>query len=414
VTTAVAARRLPATVIVILGVLGGIASLSLDSYLPALPALAAEFAVGRSEAQITLTACLIGIAVGQLVVGPWSDGVGRRLPLLLGASGFAAASIACAFAPELGSFAVMRFIQGFAAAIGLVVGRAVVRDATSGPLAVRSYSQLATAGAIAPIVAPLLGSAILLIAGWRGVFVALGVLGAVLTVLLALFLRESHPRELRRSASPSATFRSFGVVLRDRRFLGYLGVGGFSAVTLFAYISGSSFFFQSEFGASPAQFAVAFAINGVGIAGFSQLNARLAPRVGSGRMLRIALVIQSTAAAGFVVVALFAPRAPSSIAVLMIVLFGIIAPMGLVMPNFIARGMSRAGANAGAASAFIGAVTFLVGGIVSPLTGLGDPVGSVAGLIGVGVVGASVLVVALTRHDREGSAERTQPEGAGA
>jgi DHA1 family bicyclomycin/chloramphenicol resistance-like MFS transporter len=412
--TAAAARRLPVMIIVVLGVLSGIASLSLDTYLPALPAIADEFSVGRAEAQLTLTACLVGIAVGQLVVGPWSDAVGRRLPLLIGASGYTAASIACVFAPEIASLVAFRFVQGFAAAVGLVVARAVIRDLATGPLAVRAYSQLATAGAIAPVVAPLLGAAILLVASWRGVFVVLGMLGVVLTLLLAGFVRESHPRELRRGASPAATWRSFGTVLSDRRFVAHLGVGGFSAVMLFAYISGSPFVFQSQFGATPIQFAVAFAVNGLGIAVFSQINARLAPRVGSGLLLRIALIIQSTAAAALGVVALLAPREPSSIPALMIVLFGVIAPMGLVMPNYIARGMSRAGQNAGAASAFIGAATFLVGGIVSPLTGLGDPIGTVAVLIALGAVGSGVLVIALTRHDREGSAERTQPEGAGA
>lgn len=413
-TTTAAAGKLPAIILIILGVLNAVGPLTVDTYLPGMPGLAAELGAGRAEAQLSLTACLVGIAVGQLIAGPWSDTVGRRLPLVLGAVGYTLASLACAAAPDLTMLIVLRFVQGLAGAVGVVAGRAVVRDVASGPLAVRYYSQLATAGALAPVAAPLLGSAILMVASWRGVFIALAVLGMLLTVLLLVFFRETHPLRLRSSAAPSATLGAFSAMLRDRRFVGYLGVGAFSGVMLFAYISGSSFLFQGEFGATAEQFALAFSLNGLGIAVFSQLNARLAPRFGTGRMMRVALAVQSTAAAALIVLAFALPREPSAIPVLGVVLFGIVAPVGMVTPNFIARGMGRAGTNAGAASALLGATTFLVGGLVSPLTGFGDVVGVMAALVVLGAVGCSVLVIILTRHDGKGSPERTSPEGAGA
>jgi DHA1 family bicyclomycin/chloramphenicol resistance-like MFS transporter len=393
-----APRPLPLAILVILAMLTALAPLSLDAYLPAFPDIAGEFGVGQVEVQLSLTACLVGIAVGQLVAGPVSDAVGRRLPLLLGAAGYAAASFACAFAPDLVPFVVLRFAQGLLGAVGVVTARAVIRDVADGPVAVRLFSQLSTAGGLAPVVAPLLGAAILLVSDWRGVFVALGALGLALTVLLATLFHETLPRAARHPGSPGAVLRAFGRVLADRAFLAALGIGALGAGMLFAYVSGSSFVLQESFGADPGQFALVFALTGLGIATFAQLNARLAPRWGAARMLRLAFAVQVVSASGLLAIALAAPRDPTVIPALMIVFFGIVAPMGVVGPNFIALGMARARGRAGTASALIGATTFLVGGIVSPLTGLGDPVLSVAALIAACAAGGLVLVLIVTRR----------------
>jgi DHA1 family bicyclomycin/chloramphenicol resistance-like MFS transporter len=406
-------RPLAAGILVLLGALTAIGPLSLDAYLPAFPEIARELGVGPVQVQFSLTACLVGIAVGQLVAGPVSDAVGRRLPLVLGAAGYAAASLACAFAPEIVPFVVLRFAQGFLGAVGVVAARAVIRDVADGPVAVRLFSQLSTFGGLAPVVAPLLGAAILLVGDWRSVFVALGTIGVLLTLCLVLLFRETLPRAERRPGTPVAVARGFATVLRERRFLASLAIGACAAVLLFAYVSGSSFLLQESFGADPGQFALAFALNGLGIATLSQVNARLAPRWGTGRMLRLGFAVQSVAALGLGAIALFAPRDPALIPLLMLVFFGIVAPIGIVNPNYIARGMAATSGNAGTASALIGAATFLTGGLVSPLTGLGDPVLSVAGLVVAGALGGLALVLVVTR-ERGGPAAAPQPETPGA
>jgi DHA1 family bicyclomycin/chloramphenicol resistance-like MFS transporter len=407
-------RPLAVGILVLLGALTAIGPLSLDAYLPALPDIARELAVGPVQVQLSLTACLVGIAAGQLVAGPVSDAVGRRLPLVLGAAGYAAASLACAFAPEIVPFVVLRFAQGFLGAVGVVAARAVIRDVADGPVAVRLFSQLSTFGALAPVVAPLLGAAILLVADWRSVFVVLGMIGVLLTLALVLFFRETLPRVDRHPGTPVAVARGFATVLRERRFLTSLAIGAFAAVLLFAYISGSSFLLQESFGADPGQFALAFALNGLGIATLSQVNARLAPRWGTARMLRLGFAVQAVSALGLLAVALVAPRDPALIPVVMLVFFGVVAPMGVVNPNYIARGMAATSGNAGTASALIGATTFLTGGLVSPLTGLGDPVLTVAGLVVAGAVGGLVFVFAVTRGERGGTAVAPQPDTPGA
>ena len=408
------ARPLALSIVLVLGALTAIGPLSLDAYLPAFPAIATELGVGPAEVQLSLTACLVGIALGQLVAGPVSDSVGRRLPLVIGAAGYAAASFACAIAPDLVPFVLLRFVQGFMGAVGVVAARAVIRDVAEGPVAVRLYSQLSTAGGLAPVVAPLLGAAILLFAEWRAVFVALGVFGLVLTVLLLVLFRETLPTAARRSGTPAAVVRGFAAVLRDRGFLGSLAIGACAAVLLFAYVAGSSFLLQDSFGADPGQFALAFAINGLGLATLSQVNARLGPRWGAARMLRLGFSVQSVAALGLLAIALFAPRDPALIPVLMVVFFGLVAPMGIVNPSYIARAMGRSAGNAGTASALIGATTFLTGGLVSPLTGLGDPVLSVATLAAVGAGGGLLLVLVVARRDRDASASPPPPEAPGA
>jgi MFS transporter, DHA1 family, multidrug resistance protein len=407
-----AARPLALSIIIVLGALTAIGPLSLDAYLPAFPAIATELGVGATEVQISLTACLVGIALGQLVAGPVSDSIGRRFPLVIGAAGYAAASFACALAPDLVPFVLLRFVQGFMGAVGVVAARAVIRDVAEGPIAVRLYSQLSTAGGLAPVVAPLLGAAVLLVADWRGIFVALGTFGLALTVLLLILFRETLPLAHRRSGSPRAVVRGFTAVLRDRGFLGALAIGASAAVLLFAYISGSSFVLQESFGADAGQFALAFAINGLGLATLSQVNARLGPRWGALTMLRLGFAVQFIAALGLAAIALFAPREPALIPLLMVVFFGVVAPMGIVNPNYIARAMGRSRGNAGTASALIGATSFLTGGVVSPLTGLGDPVLSVAVLVVAGALGGLLLVLIVARRDR--GEPPPQPETPGA
>jgi len=405
---------LPVATLVILGALTAIGPLSLDAYLPAFPEIARDLQTTPVQVQLSLTACLVGIALGQLIAGPLSDTAGRRLPLVVGAAGYAAASFACVFAADIAPLVLLRFIQGLLGAVGVVAGRAVIRDVADGPGAVRLFSQLATANALAPVLAPVLGALVLLAADWRGIFVLLGAIGVVLAVLLAVRFRETLPPAARRPGRPVEVARGFGSALGDRAFLGAMAIGACAAVLLFAYVSGSSFVLQESFGADPTLFAVGFAINGTGIAVLSQVNARLAPRRGPGRMLRAAFAVQAASALGVLAIALAAPREPAVLPALMAAFFGVAAPMGIVTPSYLALGMSRARGNAGTASALLGATTFLVGGIVSPITGLGDPVLTVAGIAVAGALGGLILASLAVRRGMAAVDRIVPPEAPGA
>ncbi|BDZ46179.1 multidrug effflux MFS transporter [Naasia aerilata] len=382
-------------VIAVLGVLSGVGPFSLDAYLPAFPAIAADFGVTASAVQLTLTACLVGLALGQLVIGPWADRVGRRLPLLLGTLGYLVTSLACAASSSIEVFTLLRFTQGFCGAAGLVIARAVVRDVASGRIAVRIYSQLAFVSGIAPIVAPLLGAAALTMVSWRGVFVGLAVLGALLAGSTWLLLKETHPIESRVTGPFRSSFLVFGVLLRIRAFAGYVLVGGLAAAILFGYISGSSFVVQEIYGGTPGEFALIFAINGIGLALAGQVNARIAPRVGAPFMLRVGLLVQVVATAGLALFVFLGGR--GSLWAVAVLLFLAIAPLGMVMPNAVAVSMGQARGHAGTASALLGVTTFLFGAAVTPLSGLGQPaVAMVLTMLGA-VAGALVVVFILRR-----------------
>lgn len=363
--------RVSVVVITVLGLLSGVGPFSLDAYLPSFPVIAREFGVAPAAVQLTLTACLLGLALGQLVIGPWADRIGRRLPLLLGSLGYVVTSLACAASVSIEMFTLLRFAQGFCGAAGLVIARAVVRDLAAGRVAVRMYSQLAFVSGIAPIIAPLLGAAALTLVSWRGVFVGLAVLGALLAVSVWFLLEETHPVELRVTGSFRSSFSAFAAVLRIKAFAGYVLVGALTAAILFAYISSSSFVVQELFGGTSVQFALIFAANGIGLALANQLNARIAGRVGPATMLRAGLLTQAVATVGLTLYVLFGGR--GELWVVAVLLFLAIAPLGMVMPNATALSMGQAHSSAGTASAVLGVTTFLSGALITPLSGLGDP-----------------------------------------
>ncbi|MDR6417607.1 multidrug effflux MFS transporter [Pseudarthrobacter sulfonivorans] len=382
-----------------LGVLTAVGPFSLDTYLPAFPAIASDLQAGPEAVQLSLTACLVGLAFGQLLVGPLGDRIGRRTPLLLGSVGFLFASIGCAFAPSIEIFIGMRFVQGLAGAAGLVMARAVVRDISSGRTATTLYSQLAIVSGLAPVVAPLLGAAGLVFLSWRGVFLGLAVLGAILTVLVATMVPETHHRESRTNGGLSATLGAFGQVLADRAFAGYVVLSGLTAAILFTYIASSSFVFQGIYGATPAQFAAAFAVNGLGIALLGRLNVSLAPRHGPARMLRIGVALQF---AGTVLLMMFVllevDLGEFKVVGLAAALFLAIAPLGLNLPNTMAICMGQSGGHSGTASALLGVTTFLSGALVTPISGLGHPATAMVLIMGGAAALSIVTVLVLKRR----------------
>lgn len=351
----------------ILGTLSAFGPLSLDMYLPALPTLADEFQSSTSYAQLSLTACMVGLAVGQLLAGPLSDVRGRRTPLIAGLILYTIASILCLVSPTMGSFVVLRFIQGAAGAAGIVISRAVVRDVYSGPELTRFFSLLMLINGVAPIAAPIIGGQLLAYTSWRGVFILLSIIGILTLVAVAVGLGETLPTERRSSGGLKQTLVTFRKIAGDRLFMGYALTQGFVSAGMFAYISGSPFVLQKIYGISPQMFSVCFAINGLGIILASQIAGRLAGKVSETRLLVAGLI---TAALGGTSL-LIAILAGGNLISVLIPLFLVVSSVGLVNTASFALAMANQEKSAGSASALIGVMTFLFGGIVAPLVGLG-------------------------------------------
>ncbi|MBE1489864.1 multidrug effflux MFS transporter [Plantactinospora soyae] len=374
--------------VLVLGSLIAIGPLTIDMYLPALPAIAAGFQTGSAAVQLTLTGTLAGLALGQLLIGPVSDAVGRRTPLLAGLVLHVVASALCVVAPNIGTLGVLRVLQGLGAAAASVVAMAVVRDLFSGSAFARIFSRLMLVMGAAPVLAPTLGSAVLGWTDWRGVFVALGVFGIVLVVLAVFKLPETLPVHRRRSGGVLGTGRIYRSLLRDRTFIGLVLVAGLAMAALFAYVSGSSFVFQEQYGLDEQQFGIVFGAGAVGLIAASQLNVRLLRRYSPQRILITALAVG--AGAGFALLA-FAATGFGGLPTILVSLWVVLAASGLAMPNAPALALSRHGEAAGTAAALLGAVQFGIGAVTAPMVGvLGN--GSVA----MGTVVSGGMVAALT------------------
>lgn len=351
----------------ILGTLSAFGPLSLDMYLPALPTLADEFQSSTSYAQLSLTACMVGLAAGQLLAGPLSDVRGRRAPLIAGLILYTIASILCLVSPTMGSFVVLRFIQGAAGAAGIVISRAVVRDVYSGPELTRFFSLLMLINGVAPIAAPIIGGQLLAYTSWRGVFILLSIIGILTLVAVVVGLGETLPAERRSTGGLKQTLITFRKIAGDRLFMGYALTQGFVSAGMFAYISGSPFVLQKIYGISPQMFSICFAINGLGIILASQIAGRLAGKVSETRLLIAGLI---TAALGGTSL-LIAILAGGNLISVLIPLFLVVSSVGLVNTASFSLAMANQEKSAGSASALIGVMTFLFGGIVAPLVGLG-------------------------------------------
>ncbi len=357
----------PVRLVVLLGSLSAFAPLSIDMYLPAFPSLARDLHAGPSAVQLTLTACLIGLAGGQLVVGPLSDVLGRRRPLLVGLVCYTVLSAACLVAPSVWALAGLRLLQGFGGSAGLVIATAAVRDRYAGVAMARYLSTLLLVNGLAPIVAPVIGGQLLRFTSWRGVFVVLTGVGVVLLLACSAWFEESLPPDRRRTGSVRDTLRSYGVLVRDRRFTGYALTGGLAFAAMFAYISGSSFVLQDIFGLSPQQFALVFGTNALGILAVGQLNRWLVTRISPRRLLAAGLA--AAFAGGMLLLA--AVLAGWGLPALLPGLFAVVASIGIALPNTRALATVDYPNLAGTSSALLGVGQFAVGGLVAPLIGIG-------------------------------------------
>ncbi|WP_079191550.1 Bcr/CflA family multidrug efflux MFS transporter [Streptomyces sp. CB00455] len=365
-----AARRTGLLVTFILGGLTALPPLSMDMYLPALPEVTDALHSPAATVQLTLTACLAGMALGQLVIGPMSDKWGRRRPLLTGMAVYVLATAICALAPTTELLIGFRLLQGLAGAAAIVIARAVVRDLYDGVEMARFFSSLMLISGVAPIIAPLIGGQVLRFADWRGVFVVLTAVGLVLTLMVWRGLEETLPPERRHTGGVGSALRTMRGLLGDRVFAGYTLAGGFAFAVLFSYISASPFVVQEIYGASPQAFSLLFGINSVGLIIVGQINGKLlvgrvsldkalAAGLGTLTVASVALLLMSAGAFGEVGLAPIAAG-----------LFVLMSAMGLVLPNTNAQALMRTPHAAGSASALLGTSSFLVGAVASPLVGI--------------------------------------------
>ncbi len=381
----------PWRTVLLLGSLIAIGPLSIDMYLPALPALTDDLAASPSAVQLTLTGVLIGLGVGQLFIGPLTDIYGRRRPLLVGIAVHVATSLLCAVAPSILVLDVLRVLQGAGAAAASVVAMAVVRDLFTGAAAAAVISRLVMVMGLAPVLAPSLGSAVLAVGSWRTVFVVLAGLGVLMAALAAWALPETLPVERRAATGVRATLESYGVLLRDRRLTGFMVVASLTMGAVFAYVSGASFVLQDGFGLDERTFGIVFGIGAIGLIACSQLNVALLRRHEPGTILTTALTVAATAGAVLLVNAITGFGGILGILVPLWVVMGMVALCG---PNATALALAEHGRRAGAASALLGASQFVVGAAVAPLTGLGEAGSAVpmAATIAGALLAAAVLV----------------------
>src|SRR5699024_3742950 len=337
-------------------------------YLPSFPGIAQDLETSATLVQSSLTACLLGLAIGQLIDGPISDAQGRRNPLLIATSLFALASILCAFAPNIVILIVARFLQGLTASAGVVLSRAVVRDVFSGRELTKFFSLLMVINAVAPMVAPMVGGFILSFesANWQSIFFFLGFVGLLMVVIVAKRLKETLPPEKRIPSSLGASLTTMGDLLKDHTFIGYALVVGFIHGGSFAYVSGTPFVYQEIYGVSPQTFSVLFGINGLAIITGSFLIGRLSGIIAEKTLLQTAVVTALTATS----LILFITIIEGPLAVLVTLRFIYMITMGMITTSTFTLGMANQGHRAGSASAVLGMLPLLLGSFFSPLAGI--------------------------------------------
>jgi MFS transporter, DHA1 family, multidrug resistance protein len=405
VTGHVRSRPVPTgwRLVALIGTMSIFGPLCIDMYLPALPDLSSQLHVGASAAQLTLTACVVSMATGQLVLGPISDRVGRRPPMLAGLAAFLVSSAACAIAPNIYALASFRLIQGLGGAAGIVISRSIVRDLRSGPALARFYATLMLATGLGPVLAPQIGSWILAVTSWRGVFAALAVFGAILLALVWWRVPETLAPAARSSDSVWRALGATALVSRDRTFLGYALSCALAMGAVFSYVAGSSFVLQNVYRLSPQMYGLIFALTGCAMVAGAQLSGRLTGRIGPASLLSAGL---GTMTAGGVLLLLVVVSRAAGLAGVIPAIIMIMAGWGLVGPNALALGMQRYPQSAGAASAVIGFLQFTVAAIVAPLPGIrgtADPLPMAVLLVAFPAVAIATMLVVPARTAARGA-----------
>ena len=346
-----------------LGMLSAFGPLSLDLYLPSLPRIATDLSTSSAITQLTLSGSLAGLAVGQLLAGPLSDRVGRRHPLLLGLIGFALLSMVCALAPNVQVLIVARVVQGLCGSAGLVISRAIVRDAFDDDRIAHVFSMLMLINGLAPVLAPLAGGVLLHLMPWRGLFWVLAGLDVAILILVAVALPETLPPADRHRGGLRATGAAVREVSADRLFVAATAIVALASAALFTYISLASFVLQTQFRLSASQFSAIFAANSIGIMLGGRINGLALKRFDSRRLLSAGLLTMT----GAVTLLLVAAVAQSPLFAMLVPLFVAIGSLGLVLPNANALALAKHRRNAGTASALLGSLQYVAGAIAGPV-----------------------------------------------
>lgn len=346
---------------IVLGLLSAIGPFAIDMYLPALPAIASDLQASTAATQMTLMAFFVAFGVCQIVYGPVSDMVGRKPPLYFGIVLFAFGSIGCGLAPSISWLIFFRFVQGLGAAAVMVIPRAVIRDLHTGADATRLMSLVMLVFSVSPILAPLVGSGLIVPFGWRAVFVAVTLASVLSFLLVAFVLPETRPPEERVEVSVRSVLNGFGELFRDWRFLGLTFIGGFGMASFFAFLASSSFIYIGHFGLTPTQYGLTFSVNAISFIGASQFSGYLAERFGISRVISVAVSCFTVAT-----LALFAMTAAGvdNLAVLVVMLFIANAWLGLVIPSTMVLSLEDHGPIAGMASALGGTLQMITGAVM--------------------------------------------------
>ncbi|MEM9105118.1 MAG: multidrug effflux MFS transporter [Pseudomonadota bacterium] len=383
---------------VVLGLLACVGPLSIDMYLPALPAIAGGLETSVGAVQMTLTVFFIAFGLSQLVYGPVADQVGRKPPLYFGLSIFIIGSVGCALAPSIEILTVARFVQGLGAAVVMVIPRAIIRDLHTGVQATRLMALIMLVISVSPMLAPLVGSGMILLAGWRAIFVLLCVAALCSLLLTSMMLPETLKSENRVVFNTSSFLRGCGVLLRDMEFMGLTFIGGFGMASFFVFIASAAFVYTGQFGLTPTGFSLAFAFNAIGFFSASQLAASFGARFGMARMV-------SAAVAGFAFFTLLLLALTLAGYGTLYVIIGLLflgnACLGLVIPTTMVLALENHGDMAGLASSLGGTLQMVAGGAMIALAspffdGTATPMITAIALCGVAALILSRLKVVRT------------------
>ena len=390
----------------ILGLLSAIGPFAIDMYLPALPAIGQSLGAEVGAVQWSLTAFFLALGVGQLLYGPVSDMLGRKPPLYFGLGLFTLASVGCALATDIDTLVALRFVQGLGAAAGMAIPRAVVRDLHTGTEAARLMSLLMLVFSVSPILAPLAGSALIAVTGWRGVFWAVALAATAGLALVFTTLSETRPASKRVQSSLASALHAYGLLLRDRHYLGLVFIGGCAMSGFFVYLASSPFVLINHYGLTPTQYSLAFSVNAVAFIGASQLTGALGERFG---LVRVVKAAASASGAVMLVLLGYYLAGGDQLAVLIALYFIASAFMGLVIPTTSVLALEQHGAIAGTASALLGTLQMLTGAAAMGVVGLfssGQPLPMVVGMAAGALVGVALTWLTLGRVHSSALQER--------
>ncbi|MEJ0097497.1 MAG: multidrug effflux MFS transporter [Bauldia sp.] len=351
---------------IVLGLLTAVGPFAIDMYLPALPAIAADFHVSAAATQGSLLAFFLAIGLGQIIYGPISDSFGRKSPLYFGIALYVVGTIACGLAPSIGWLIAARFIQGIGACAGGTIPSAIVRDLHTGHEAARLMSLIMLVFSVSPMLAPITGSFIVQFGTWREIFWLTAVLGLAALAVAWFWLQETRPPAERIAFDAAAITRNYLALFRDRHYIGVVLIGAFGISSFFAYLAGSSFIFIDHFGLTPTQFSLAFSVNAIAFIGMAQFVSLFGKRFGLARVIKTALAFYLAMTTILLVITLAGVDNPFVLIGFLFVSFG---AMGLVIPSTAPLAMQNYGATAGTASALMGTLQLVVAAVVIGIVG---------------------------------------------